>query len=367
MFPVVPLPRWAGLAAAFAAAALDDDALAAPWRRGAARAFWFSRSAWSMAALARAATADRGRAPCVWLPGHFCDQSTQPLRATGARVVFYPVDAARARPDWDACRRLAGEAPPDLFVIVHVFGRANDGEGARAFADAHGAWLVEDAAHALGPAPGIGAAGDAVFYSPAKVLAVPAGGLVLARHPRIAAALETGGAATPVASWLARRAIQKLVPPPVLAARVRRGWPDFDHDPAPAPLPPTPGLGIAARRMIAHAGADMAAVAARRRVNADAFARALSHLSGFRPLFETDAAAPAPYRFVLRGDGAPALFDRWRAAGLPVETWPDLPPEVKAAPHRHAGAIELRATLLLLPVHQTLPDWAAETYRKSAA
>ena len=175
MFPVVPLPSWSDLAAAFLAGAPDNDALAAPWRHGDERAFWFSRGAWAMAALAQAARHDDAP-PRVWMPGHFCNQSTEPLRATGARITFYPVDPTTLAPDWAACRATAeADGPPDLFFLVHTFGRANDTNGARDFCAESGARLIEDAAHALGPAPGIGEAGDAVFYSPAKLLAVPDG------------------------------------------------------------------------------------------------------------------------------------------------------------------------------------------------
>jgi hypothetical protein len=48
---------------------------------------------------------------------------------------------------------------------------------------------------------------------------------------------------------------------------------------------------------------------------------------------------------------AAACFEKFQAAGNVVESWPDLPPEVRAAPAAHRAALALRQTVLALPVH----------------
>ena len=51
---------------------------------------------------------------------------------------------------------------------------------------------------------------------------------------------------------------------------------------------------------------------------------------------------------------AETCYARWQNAGLPVLTWPDLPPEVLANPVHHESALRLRQTRVYLPVHQSL-------------
>ena len=140
-----PLPGWRALGDAMVGATVGpefgDDALAGPWRRADEAAVWFSRGAWALEALARWREATTGgRPPVVWLPGYFCNQSTVLLRKGRARLVFYPVGPG-LEPDWEGCARLARDAPPDLFVLVHTFGHAGDADAttrARRFCDETG-------------------------------------------------------------------------------------------------------------------------------------------------------------------------------------------------------------------------------------
>ena len=317
---------------------------------------WFSRGAWALAALVHWWRGAFDRRPRLWLPDYFCNQSTAPARDAGADLVFYPI-GEDLQPRWPALRALAGDAPPDLFVVVHYFGQAAELGAAAAFCGETGALMIEDAAHALGPAPGIGEHGDFVLYCPHKTLAICDGALLLARDGGAVAALgqaAVGLGHTPPASWpwLARRLVQKGLPTAVLGARVRRTGPAFAADPAFAALPPTPALSPLGRRLLAGAGAKLAAAGRRRRRNEETLRRARD--GECRPFF---ASPPdAPYRFVLDcGDDAEARFQDLRRRGCPVATWPDLAPEVLAEPEGHAAALALRRRLLFMPVHQSVP------------
>jgi len=362
MITTTPLPTWKELAAPFARPALDDEPSAAPWRGkdgGEGQAFWFSRSAWAMKAIVRWwSSLHEGRKPVLWLPDYFCNQSTYPLREINVTPVFYPIDMD-LRPDREARRAMAALAAPDLFVIVHYFGIPADAAAARSFCDETGAYLIEDAAHALGPAPGIGEQGDFIFYSPHKILAVPDGALLLMRPKDgagiIREAANGGGYSKALTgAWIIRRTLQKILPEPLLARRARRQKPAFADDPPYKPLPPETRISSTARAMLADAAEIMPAAAKARRRNWLALRQALNGLKGCRPLEIADQATP--YRFVLRCDDeatAAALFDSLHAGGCPAESWPDLPPEAWAEPGRHQAAIRLRRTLVLLPVHQT--------------
>ena len=362
MITTAPLPAWRDFAAVFDRRSDDGDdgdaELAAPWRRAGETAFWFSRAAFALAVVAHARPAATP-SPSVWLPDYFCNQSTAPLRQSGARITFYPI-GVDLEPDWRECERLAAAEAPDLFVLVHTFGRSADGARARAFCDSVAARLVEDAAHVVRPQPGVGEAGDFVVYSPQKVLAVPDGGLLLARDrtraQAIGAATRRLGIGAPAPwTWFAKRGAQKVLPPAAFAP-FRRGL-AFDDDPAYAPLPPTPALSAAARRLLARAPMMLAAAADARRQNAIALRQCLAAADGPRPYFRAEDEGPAPYRLVLDCAGpadAQAWYRRLGAAGVPVESWPDLAPEVTGAPENHAIALELRRRLVFVGVHQTL-------------
>jgi len=361
----VPLPGWGALRAALGTAAADREALSAGWARPGERALWFSRSAWSLAALADAFAEILGVPPVVAVPDYICNAALAPL-AQRASLVFYPVSAETLAPDWQGCADLPRF---DLFLLVHYFGQPSEAAAAADFCADHRAVLIEDAAHVLRPLPGIGETGMATLYSPHKLLAAPDGAaLVVAETgaellaPLRAAADRLGDTAPPTGNWVWRRAIQKT-PPGRLLARFRPGGqPDFASDPAPTPLPITPALSAAGGTLIGRA--DLDAIALRRAANAIALAEALTPLAEWMPLFQLRNDVP-PYRLVMRCRDetvADDLYARFRAARLPVESWPDLPEGVGA----DSAARLLRGTLLLLPCHQGIEaESAAAAYARA--
>lgn len=338
MITTAPLPLLRHLAAAiFTRSGRAPDAA---WRQDGTNAFVLSRSAWSLAFLAQA------RGMRVVVPAWFCAQSLEPLRSVGAQIVFLPVDQG-GRPRWETA-----PASFDLGVAVHVFGVPADMAPARAACDRAGALLVEDAAHCLAPANGIGDAGDAVLYSPYKLLGVPEGAVMVLRGP--AFPMPDLKPAPSPHRWLARRMVQRLMPDRLRPLLPMGGQPGFCDDPAAGQCDPPTRISPLAGALMASA--DLAREASARRRNAMLLRSELAKIPGWRPFFADDDG-PAPYRFVLRCDNdaiAAERYARLREAHLPVESWPDLPVEVKAAPDKYGAALELRKSLLLLPVHGAL-------------
>ena len=361
MITNVPLPSWRELATFLSGPMPNDDDLARPWRRGTERAFWFSRAAWALKVLVMwwEATTKRQK-PVVWLPDYFCNQSTLPVRDTGARLVFYPV-GPDLEPKWDACQTLAKTEKPDLFVLVHYFGKSADGAKARAFCNEVGADLIEDAAHVLGPVDGIGSHGDFTFYSPYKIFPVPDGAVLLVRDRSVAEAVKTefnalANAAPSPWLWRIKRILQKIVPARLLKNRARAQRQNFMDDPSLIPLPTTPRLSAAARRMLANQGVRMTEIATARKAHAGALRNQINSSGEGRPLLSMAGEGSAPYRFPLiysDQERAADLFNFLSEKGCPVESWPDLPPEVLAQPEAHADALSLRQTMVFLPVHQS--------------
>ena len=356
MVTMAPLPNISALLAA-AALPCDENKASAPWRRDGDQALWFSRSAFALAALVLDLQAGRGRnsgAPVVWLPDYFCNQSTEPARRAGARIVHYPI-GEDLEPNWPSCLNLINDAKPDLFVLVHYFGRPANGQAAREFCNETGATLIEDAAHALCPEGSVGSHGDATFYSPHKWLAIPNGAALIVRDPTLAigiagAAQALGNAAPSPMSWLIRRLIQRAMPASLHAKAIRKRTPPFKNDPMFTTLRQTPSASRLGMALLARAATDIEREATARRRNAMQWETDFGENGkAFLPVGDW-----TPYRFVLDAgtvETAETTYHHLAAKGCPVETWPDLAPEVIANPQRHAIAIGLRQRLVFLPVH----------------
>lgn len=355
MITGAPLPGW-NILAGLLGRSPAPDTLAAPWLQSGERAQWYSRSSWALAGLTAAWTRQHGRAPTLWLPAYFCNATLDPLRRTGASLRFVAVESDLTI-DWQAARRMAPGEMPDLVLLPHFFGVPQDAAAAHAFCLETGATLIEDCAHVLAPTPAMGATGDHVLWSPHKLLAVPQGGLLVTRPGATltAGSLAAAGAVAPMGNWLIKRLVQKTIPAGLLPPATRSGPQEFGADPATGLMPDTPVLNPAAARLLAAALSGMAKVAAQRRANANALLKELMHVEGWRPLF--DPTVHTPYRLVMlcsSSEVASERFAAYRQRGIPVESWPDMPPEVMAAPERFGAALQLRCTLLCFPVHQSL-------------
>ena len=355
MFTMAPLPRWWDLIAACVPRRPDEAALSAPWKHGDETAIWFSRSALIMRAIAEWRLKKSGPTT-FWLPDYFCNAATTALRETGIQLVFYPITPDFA-PDWQGCAKLAIDQPPGIFMLVHYFGVCAPPEPARAFCDIHGADLVEDCAHVLTPTGEIGSQGDFVFYSPHKLLALPEAALVLIRNEADAAGIlaardaEPSKAMLPI-SWILRRVLQKLMPAALHARRNADRLPAFDRDMTPDGVALSRTRASAfALRLLAREIQRLPEIGRLRRENLNALEEAWD-------IHDDNLAA---YRLVVRFDtaeAARAAYTDLKGRGCPVETWPDLAPEVLAGDG--AKALRLRQTQILLPVHQTIPKSALQ-------
>ncbi len=381
------LPSWRGLLRALVRRPLSDADLAAPWRRDGELTGWLSRSAWSLALIALWRQNDVSSSkPTVWIPDFFCNEPLGALRQTGVKLTFYPV-TEQLEPDMAACRELANTDPPDLFVLVHYFGQPAPGGTVREFCSRHDAWLIEDAAHVLRPADGIGKFGDFVIYSPHKHLPIPDGAVVVVRKNgpgRLGPdRLESFGPPTTwpqqlrdlqkrmglpsiraragTAIWLGKRVLQKVGvrswrrPATRFVESVHFG----SAGTARLAGPSQSGLS---RRLLAGEDSSNLELVARLRQRHQLLWDALlprddASFRDVAPAAERPVGRNwTPYLAAYRVDHpvAEATYDLWQRQGLPVSTWPDLSPEVTADQERYANAWNLRHSRLYLPVHQNL-------------
>jgi hypothetical protein len=381
-----PLPTWINLFRALLSRPPGAADLAAPWRREGELAGWLSRSAWSLALIA---LWRKNRAPAapvtVWIPDYFCNASLAALRQTGAKLLFYAV-TDKMTPDFAACRKLVDAGPPDLFVLVHYFGQPTAAAAARDFCARHGAWLVEDAAHVLYPVDGIGTYGDFVLYSPHKHLPIPDGAVLVVRRSGSGkfgeADLASFGSPdswpgqlrevqqqlgcpdhscrTGAAAWLVKRVLQKFGV---------RSW-RWSTSPFDEPLNPSsavstpltaPSSSGLAQRLVACLLSALGAAARRRQRHQLVWDALFLNHEGLGSPNISATERPVnrewtPYLAAYQGDPVTAkeTYNQWQRHGLPVTTWPDLPPEVVTDRANHANAWHLRHSRLYLPLHQSL-------------
>jgi len=333
--------------------------LSAPWRTANEKCFWYSRSAFALAAIESWwRKAYENRPAIVWLPDYFCNQSLLPLRQTGAKIVFYPISEDLS-PDWAKCRALLNKSSPDLLVLVHYFGIESDGETAAQFCRQSGALLIEDAAHVLRPYGGIGRYGDFVFYSPHKVLPVPDGAILLAKpsertpQPELLNCSGLSNSGTIHSRWMIKRALQRLLPRFLLRLR-NRALPEFDFDPILQELESDGGLSVLSQRILARHLPNFEQISAARKKNANTLRNLAANTTSIQR-----SVLDASYRLVIPFSDpidARRAYDRCRTQGVPVESWPDLPPEVISKPLDHIVARKFRDGFVFLPIHQTLSE-----------
>lgn len=282
----------------------------------------------------------------VWLPDYFCKEAVAPLRRERLDIVFYPIGKDLC-PDWDVLRQLAKRNRPDVLVLVHYFGFPSMLDEAKRFSAISGASIIEDAAHALMPAPGIGE-GNITVYSPRKLLPLPGGGVLVSPGR----AKENGTAARPPAftAWAAKSLIKTVM------FRMGIGW----KGAAPATRTDgyereeEAGASELYERALKAVSAGMESVMQRRRANFECLFAGLRESGESSIPFRNLNKDICPYAFPIFVRDRERTLERLYASGIPARSWPDLPDEVLADKSAHSGAHWLRDHLLLLPVHQSL-------------
>jgi dTDP-4-amino-4,6-dideoxygalactose transaminase len=365
MLTIQPLPTWTDLFLTNCEMPENLEEMSRSWQVVNEKVFWYSRSAFAMAAIELWwRRIHNNKLGTVWLPDYFCNQSAQPLRKAGAKLVFYPI-REDLTPDWPKCRLLAKNETPDLFVLVHYFGAENDGKTASQFCRDVDAILIEDAAHVLQPFGEIGQYGDFVFYSPHKIMAVPDGAILLVKRSErtqgteIVEFTDAPGRVVGDLGWNIKRSLQKLMPEFLLRHR-NKTLPDFTLDPISYDMGYDLGPSIYSLRLLARHLPQIDQIASVRKSNAQALRyKVANKATSYYPFFDEDREGEAPYRFVLQCDGAieaEQIYNDFRARGISVESWPDLPPEVISNPEYHRVAHNLRNSLIFLPVHQSISE-----------
>lgn len=365
------MPKWHHLISALLPDFISDHTLSETWRRPGDEAFLFSSSAWSLVVVALwRQQLERKDSLTIWVPDFFCNASLQSLRDMKTRLVFYPV-TDQMIPDIEACSQLATEVSPDIFVLVHYFGQPTPVAPIIPLCKESGAWLVEDAAHVLRPIPGVGELGDCVLYSMHKHLPIPDGAALIVRPNGPAQLVEKDSELVAlrkictdvlvsfktfnhiISLWLIKRILQKF------GIRSKAMTEPFRSEAnSNAPVIFDFRMSILARRLLSHLGdsIDIDEIANLREQHALDWRNTLAW-SNVKGALLPSPSGHTPYlaSFTCESDkSAELIYEEFQHSGLPVLTWPDLPPEVIRNAAAHPTALALRHTRLYLPVHQSL-------------
>jgi hypothetical protein len=357
--PAAPLPRINHLLQAFTVSPLAGEAWFGRQDPAAAIRF-YQRGSLALAAGIEAVRKAGGSATITaWVPDYFCDEALDPLRGLGVNLGFYPIEADLT-PQWQFLEKAADRTDhPQVLILVHYFGFPNAIRETKEFCDRRGIFFLEDGAHVLAPCSGMGQ-GTLQIYSPHKVLAVPAGGVLLAPQS-LALFLEDGSRGTwrkGILPWLCRRLIQKVLVN--LGIPWHRLWALADNDrlSSPTGMPPPPHFqpcDAYTLSLLRLAQGELDAVGQKRRSNYQRIETAIRGLGQARPFFAQLPAGCSPYVFPLwLEDGSEAVKTRLRGWGILASRWPTFPPEVIAREAEHRIALRTWERLLLLPVHQSL-------------
>jgi dTDP-4-amino-4,6-dideoxygalactose transaminase len=284
----------------------------------------------------------------VLAPAYHHGSEIEALERTGVRCVFYEPNA-RLEPDPEELDALRGDATRALHLIHHL-GFPQDAARWRAWCDARGLALIEDAAQAwLAQADGrpAGAFGDLAIFSLYKTFGLPDGG---ALHCPAGAARSAGRGGDLAAlrlalehvAWLAGRS---AVVGGLAARRRPRRYDPLADFALGTPRPPSRATLLALRRV-----ADPS-VAERRRANYGVLLDRLLDL--VPPPFDELVPGACPFVLPVRVADKPRFLSAARAAGVrALDLWSVAHSSLPSEGFPRAAA--LRASLAGLPVHQEL-------------
>ncbi|AOP33704.1 glycosyltransferase [Leptospira tipperaryensis] len=367
-FLLAPLPSLKSLLVSLSFKKIDEEYLSKPWLRTSDTSIWFSKSAWSLAAIAIWQRIRLNKKEIYfWIPDYFCNTSLSLLRYLDVRLVFYPIQEDR-EPNYSACKELQKANPIDVFVLVHYFGKASNANRAFEFCSGKNAILVEDAAHVLKPIKGIGEKGDFILYSPHKHLPIPDGAVLVIRNSgpsKIEWGTKDGNSILEhcdalgsdiktekmvATKWILKRSLQKFG-----LRNVRKFNPEFLEDVSIA-VRTQRTMSNLSKRLLNDIVPEMNQVARKKSEIQKIWDQVL--LEKYKIISDRDSDW-TPYLSEYSFDNiesANSLFAKLAQDELPVSTWPDLPPEVLTAEKEHSTAIRLRKTSFFLPLHSSVSE-----------
>lgn len=363
------VPTWRNLILSIFPRRTDLHDLANPWLRSQNSEQWFSKSSWSLVSIAHLKKMKKtGSEPVIWIPDYFCNSALTPLRAHGFSLTFYPINED-GEPDYEKCKSMLNGKKIDIFIYVHYFGRPGNVVKAADFCNYAKSWLVEDSSHVFLPTKGIGERGDFVLYSQHKHFPIFNGALMVINYKGISKVTiskqELNNTVIDIMKspkidksayleyliWFLKKNLQKL--------GFRKTYVNqFDSDSIKETISSPKFLPLSSR-MLAHCLRSLPEVINRKRRNPFKWNNLLTGVLGmnYQESYFSESIENTFLRYMPAyhfGSEAGKAYSKLQSLGLPVSSWPDLPPEVLSDPSRYRHAVRLRNELIFLSNHQSL-------------
>lgn len=304
------------------------------------------------------------------MPDYFCNQALMPLRFLPVQLVFYPV-TERLNPDWSLVNNLVTKyGCPDIFVLVHYFGFPSEIPPAVQFCQQNGSELLEDCAHVLMPFDEIGKHSWAVVYSPYKLLPVPKLG-ILVTSEKIEFSKEIFIKRTRVdintCRWITKRLLQSFLIHYKIPWKTWKTIPfELDEE---LNFEENRFVNMLSLQLLKLFEPELEKYKTMRRTHYKIIEEQVLSINNYNisPFFPVLPEDVCPYLFPMRLPESiiENAYYHLSRMGIPVQTWPDLPPEVKESPFDHGMAIRLRKNVLTLPIHQSLTKNQVERMAQS--
>jgi len=304
-----------------------------------------------------------GAGGTVAFPGYACIDLAAAARFAGVRVRLYDIDPASLSPDLGSLRRTL-ERGVDSVLVAHLYGYPADVPAVADIARTFGATIVEDAAQGAG---GVLRGVRCGAFGPLSVLSFGRGkgttggngGALMSvsshwadRVGAASAALREashgwGDLAAAAGQWTFGRPLLYALPAGIPALRLGEMVYHLAHEPA--------GLSSGAAALVCDAlERDDAEVSVRRRNAAVLRGAALG--SSVVPVTPVNGGIAGDLRFPVRSSKrAPSpRLGIYRAYPETLAEQSQLRPCLHDGEGEHAGALELRRSLLTLPSHSRL-------------
>jgi len=364
-----PLPTLTSLLKAIMPLSKEDEKiLASTWGQEHDRYYWLSRSAWSLYLIVKFRAKVTGNNNIiVWFPAYFCNASIAPLRELGVTIRFFPL-LSITQADITGCKKMLSSGRPKIIVFAHYFGEQFLAQPLSELALSEGAWLVEDCVHCLKPEKSQGKYGDFVLYSPHKLLPIPDGALLLIRSKGPANITDVMlkknkfntlyqsllNQPKPIVGiaikWLIKRGLQKL------GVRGKKTSINFfdNKTEMDSRWLPHPSMSKIAKKLLSILVYEIDNEVEHRHDLAQAWNSSIKERGLCSDSSNHSAVSFTPYLVSFSFDShyeAEKQYLLLQEAGVPVSTWPDLPPEIYDNALQHKISIKMRNDRFYLPVH----------------
>ncbi len=305
--------------------------------------------------------------PVLFVPEYYCYDTLFQID-NDADVIYYPVNQSLL-PDMKACKTLAKQKEPDIFLFVHYWGHISGANDVSVFCRQHNAVLIEDAVHVLAPDKRIGQQSDFILFSPWKLLGLPDGAILVIGNKNHFGAEKTS----------LIKLFQSLDPQPMLSDSMLFIWkckrlllkilPPIKRNSAQQTLgcrkeKPQQISSYSKRILMGLTKEQLWELGERRKENNLYILDFCKRVYGANPLIGD--CSTIPYMAAVRISDSEArkkLRDRFSGIGRIVSTWPLLSPEIPESSQAHTLAQEVVA----IAVHDNLdPNKLARKLRDTS-